>query len=104
LVALIRLHDLAGIQLLVGVGWVDDELLGVVDDRERGEAIASTELTRPASANRVTTADIAGRIGLARRGTFDLERASSCWCGVGVDGETPCAGSRGTDSLPVKRK
>ncbi len=45
LVRLIWRDHLARGQLLVGVRWVDDELLGVAHNAERREAVASAELS-----------------------------------------------------------
>lgn len=69
----------------VGVGWVDDLLLGVVDDSERGEAIAWAKLARPAAADGVLAADVAAGVGLASRRALDLEGARGDSAGVLVN-------------------
>ena len=56
-VALVGLDHLAGIELHIGVGRVDDLSLAIVDDSQGRKALVRAELTRPAGANGVWTAD-----------------------------------------------
>ena len=102
-VALVWLDDLVGIKLRVGIRRVDDELLGIVDDTESSEAIACTELSRPAGADGVATAGDVGSVLLAGGGARDGEFALGLGRGVGVDAEGPDAGGVGrvADTLHV---
>ena len=96
-IALVGLDNLVSIQLGVGVSWVDDEFLGVVDDSESSEAIAGTELARPASADGVWAADVAAGALVGSAGAGNGELAGRGGRGVGVDGEGP--GARGVGGV-----
>lgn len=92
-VALVRLDNIAALNLLVGVGRPDDLAGLVVDNGKGGEAIALTELAAPAGGDGVPTAGDRATIGV--RGSVALHNvvARGSSAGAGVDAEVPCAGS-----------
>lgn len=74
-----------------GVSWVDDLLLGIVDNSEGSETVAGAELARPAGADGEATANVAGGVGLGCGRALDLECAGNRGDGVLVDLERPGA-------------
>jgi hypothetical protein len=85
-----RLNNLAACQLLVGVGWVDDLLLCIVDDSESREAVSGSELPAPARADGISTTDVAAGVGLSGWAALDLEGARSVLDGI-IDTKSPGA-------------
>lgn len=87
-VALVGGDNVAGSDLLVGVGRVDDQLGGVVDDGEGGELVAGAELVGPARGDGVWAAG--GRAAVERRGLGALDDLGAGGGGLAVvDAEGP---------------
>jgi hypothetical protein len=87
---LVWLDDLAACQLLVGVGWVDDLLLCVVDDSESCKTVASSKLAAPARADGISPTNVAAGVGLSGWAALDLEGARSVLDGI-IDTKSPGA-------------
>lgn len=92
-VALVRLDNLAALNLLVRVGRPDDLASLVVDNRKGGEASTLTELAAPAGGNGVSTAGDRATVGVGGSGGLHDVVASGSATGAGVDTEVPGAGS-----------
>lgn len=91
-VALVGSNHCAGLDLLVGVGRVNDQTRSVVDNSECGEAVAGAELARPAGGDGVCAACDWATVGL--RGWGSLNDLSARGGGRSiVDAEGP-GGSR----------
>ena len=60
-VALVGFDHFSSVELHIGVGWVDDLPLAIVDNSKGRKALVRTELTRPAGADGVWTADTTTR-------------------------------------------
>ena len=71
-IAAVRRHRLSARQLRIGIRGVRNLPLGIVHHGEGGEAIAGTELSRPAAADGVTTASDAIEICLSSWVAVDL--------------------------------
>jgi len=92
-VALVGGDHVAGGDLLVGVGRVDDQALGVVDNSKGGELVAGAELVRPARGDGVRAAG--SRAAVERRGLGSLDDLGTGGGGCAVvDAEGP-----GSDSV-----
>lgn len=101
-VALVRRDDLSVDKLNVGVSGPDDELLGVVDDRQDGEAVARERLAVVARADGVGAALLAADVGLAGALALDREAAGRGGREVRVDAEGPRARVVGGVARPLQ--
>lgn len=91
-VALVGRDNLATLDLDVGVGGPDNELLRVVDNGKSGETVTRAKLTAPAGCDRVRSASDRASGGL--RGLFGRLDNVFARCGsgeMGVDSEGPSA-------------
>lgn len=92
-VLLVGGNDLAGLDLLVGVGGPDNQLLGLVDNGQSGEALVGAELAAPAGGDGVGTALGRATVALRSLGALDGKSAGGR-LGAGdasVDTEGPVA-------------
>lgn len=94
-VALIRRDDGTSSKLLVGVGRPDNLLLSVVDDGERGEAVAGPKLSAPPAGDGVNATGRSSSRGLASGLALDGKGAGRDSRHVGIDREGPGARSVG---------
>lgn len=102
-VSLVRLDDIAAVELLIGVSGPDDLARVVVDNGEGGEAISRTELAAPAGGDGVDTAGRGATVTLGSRGALNDVSAGLGGTGANLDAEVPGAGGVGTvaDALEV---